>query len=303
MENWDKFNLSWNQQEVLGCLLPNQEQDTLLINAKLVLRPEKHWNSVHAPKKNPQKGAMQRSLTNMFPKKKKEDEVIVVEEPNSKSSTQSSTSIDSASSPEPSSSSLTSSSKSTTSLGSPKLTQKKKFTQPTVGAYLDPKINFKGHQPRTRLEKYSLGSALNTVHVGVNACISDNNIVKVHQSESDKLRQYYTLFVKEPMGNFDKKKSLELCPPKVSLNAHNIHDGISSIVNAYRRLNQSASNPYRLLENTENYSLIHDATTYFVKQLNASILRVLKDDGTVVKVPFNLKRVSGSLTGEVFVKN
>lgn len=48
MHHWDELGLSWNSQDVLGCILPNRTQDTVVINAsRFVLRPEKHWNTVH----------------------------------------------------------------------------------------------------------------------------------------------------------------------------------------------------------------------------------------------------------------
>lgn len=34
--NW----LSWNQQEILGCILPNYESDTVIINTKLIIHPK-----------------------------------------------------------------------------------------------------------------------------------------------------------------------------------------------------------------------------------------------------------------------
>ena len=71
------------------------------------------------------------------------------------------------------------------------------------------------------------------------------------------------------------------------------------MVEAYRNLDQGEENPYRFLDKSDHFSLIHDATTYFVKQMNTSIIRIVKGDGTIVKVPFDMKKVNGSLTGEV----
>ena len=106
------------------------------------------------------------------------------------------------------------------------------------------------------------------------------------------IREYYDNFIKELPG-----ASHALLPPRVTVNSHNIHQGVLAIVKAYRTLDQSDDNPFPLLEKCENYSTIHDTTTYWVKQLN-TIIRTVKGDGTFVKVPFNMKQVTGSLTGE-----
>ena len=43
---------------------------------------------------------------------------------------------------------------------------------------------------------------------------------------------------------------------------------------------------------------MHDATSYLVKELNTVFIRAVSDDGEVLKVPFPMKSVPGSLTGE-----
>ena len=58
--------LTCNQQEVLGCVLPNDESDTVII------RLEKLWKLVDNEEKiNPQYGALQRSLKSFFQKEQK----------------------------------------------------------------------------------------------------------------------------------------------------------------------------------------------------------------------------------------
>ena len=42
IENLDKVNVTWNEQEVLGCLLPNYKDGTIIINAELLIRTKKH---------------------------------------------------------------------------------------------------------------------------------------------------------------------------------------------------------------------------------------------------------------------
>ena len=173
---------------------------------------------------------------------------------------------------------------------------KKKKAQPTISSMIDPSINFVGHAPKTSYEEYALGFALNTVHVGANAAVSNESILKYQRSGWEKVREFHTLFVK---GNIDKAAAAAQIPPRVTHNDHNIHSGVSAILNGYRQHNNDPDNPFRLLEKSDHYSIVHDATTYFVKQLNTSILRVVKGDGSIVKVPFNMTHVSGSLTGEV----
>ena len=208
MENWDKLNLSW-KQEVLGCLLPNNETDKLVINAKLILRPEKHWNSVHAPKKNPQKGAMQRSLLSRLLPAKPPPVVNLIPESDrpttSSQAPQSSQSLQSSQSPPSSTISKPPSKRSC-----PQMTQQKKMFQTSVSSLLDPSINFVGHLPKSRLEEFSLGYAMNTIHVGINAGISDETILSYQRSELDKTREYFTEFVKESNPSIN--------PPRVTVN-------------------------------------------------------------------------------------
>lgn len=52
------------------------------------------------------------------------------------------------------------------------------------------------------------------------------------------------------------------------------------------------------LEKSDNIGLLHDATTYFVKQINTIFIRVVPGDCDVYKVPFSMKEFGGSFTGE-----
>ena len=87
-------------------------------------------------------------------------------------------------------------------------------------------------------------------------------------------------------------------PPKVSLNKHNIVNVHRSLYETYRWENQDSDNPYRLLEKCNDFSMMHDATTHWVKELNTVMLRVISPELDVVKVPFSFKSVR-ALTGEV----
>ena len=45
--------------------------------------------------------------------------------------------------------------------------------------------------------------------------------------------------------------------------------------------------------------MLHDTTTYFAKQINTIFIQVVSGNGDVYKVPFSMKEVGGSFTGEV----
>ena len=48
MLHWDELKLSWNCQDILGCILPNKKEETVVINAqRFLMSPVEHWNSVH----------------------------------------------------------------------------------------------------------------------------------------------------------------------------------------------------------------------------------------------------------------
>ena len=80
---------------------------------------------------------------------------------------------------------------------------------------------------------------------------------------------------------------------------HNINEGYEALLQTYCKFNMDSNNPYRKLETSEKFGLIHDATLHWVKQLNTAFIRAVEDDGSIVKVPFSMKQVPGSFTGEV----
>ena len=49
--------------------------------------------------------------------------------------------------------------------------------------------------------------------------------------------------------------------------------------------------------------MIHDATSHWVKELHTVFIGAIIDDGEVSKVPFSIKRVAGSFTGEALCKD
>lgn len=51
MQHWDKLGLTWNATDVLGCILPNKADETVVVNARrFLIRPIEHWNTVHTQK-------------------------------------------------------------------------------------------------------------------------------------------------------------------------------------------------------------------------------------------------------------
>ena len=48
--------------------------------------------------------------------------------------------------------------------------------------------------------------------------------------------------------------------------------------------------------------MMHDAISHWVNELNTVFIRANADDGEVSKVPFSMKRVAGSFTGDALWK-
>ena len=48
MLNWDKLQLSWNNIDVLDCILPNKANEIAILNSrKFIQHPIEPWDSVH----------------------------------------------------------------------------------------------------------------------------------------------------------------------------------------------------------------------------------------------------------------
>ena len=48
MVNWDKLQLSWNNIDVLGCILPNKANEIAILNSRRFIQiPIEPWDSVH----------------------------------------------------------------------------------------------------------------------------------------------------------------------------------------------------------------------------------------------------------------
>ena len=52
------------------------------------------------------------------------------------------------------------------------------------------------------------------------------------------------------------------------------------------------------IEICDDFGLLHDPTTHWVKELNRVFIRVVNEKGEVYKIPFSMKKVSGSFTVE-----
>ena len=70
----------------------------------------------------------------------------------------------------------------------------------------------------------------------------------------------------------------------------------------YCTSNTDDDNPYRQLEKCDDFGLLPNATTSFVKEINTVFLRAVANEGGIFKVPFSMKQVSGSFTGEALCK-
>ena len=79
----------------------------------------------------------------------------------------------------------------------------------------------------------------------------------------------------------------------------NIHDVGKTLFETYERSNDKF-NPYQILRDSTCFGLLHDATTQYVKEVNTVFIREVSSDGHVIKVPYCMHNVPGSLTGEVF---
>ena len=228
LQNWDRLGLSCNKVDVLGCILPNRPEDTVVINARrFVSRAIEHWQSVHIEKNN-SKTPVQ--MINSFFKSAETSS-------GNASSTLSSRKITPVALPTMSSPTL--------NLNS---SHRKKFQYQAVDQLLDPHINLK-HVPENIMEEFAIGQSLRTVHVGANKMISNNAIIENYETSVSCLKEYHGLLVsisnkKDKQDNF----SLSSLPPKtVRLNTHNINEVYTTLYKTNRETNENTNNPSRIL--------------------------------------------------------
>lgn len=70
----------------------------------------------------------------------------------------------------------------------------------------------------------------------------------------------------------------------------------------YRNSNNDACDPYHQLETCCRFGLLHDATSYWVPEINTVFLHVVSDDSDFFKVTYSMKKVSGGFSEENLCK-
>ena len=322
MAHWDELNLTWNSQDVLGCILPNNPKHFALVNARrMIQRPIIHFDTVHRESKpknrkskiikplSPPSSTITSSETSFSSPASTDTEPMFA------ASCSSLTMADSSSTTSCSSSSIMTSSSSSTaiSLSSSEMNssssstfsmkhnhRKSDLRQQTIEEVVpETKMDFIGHFPQNTNEEMALGQALKIIHVGANKMISSAAVLENYQATMEIKQEQWQYYHSLNASAIRKGDCLLPSPIKVRLNPHNINDGYSAILSAYRNHKNDDDNPYRILENVSLWGFIHDATSHWVKELNTVILRAVDDQGYITKVPFNFNQVPGSLTGEV----
>lgn len=158
---------------------------------------------------------------------------------------------------------------------------------------MDPEIRH-GDRPKTALEEWAVGNAYAFVHTSINKNMSNAAAVEQHKRSHHSGKDLRTAI----MADYDLKGIAEV--PRFTLNSHNITQIQREIYETYRWDNKDEDNPYRKLEKSNTWSLMHDGTTVWVRPINTTFLRVVDHDTLAIhRVPFTLRQVPGSFTGEV----
>ena len=273
MENWDRLGMSWFQNDILGCLIPNVPEETVVINAqRFLLKPEKHYNQFHAIatlKKEKRHTTVPLDTTFFEKKSAKEKEM---------SATSSATS-------------------SKTATASKTASPKTGVSVPKQVCFMDIR-NFtseisRNESPKNDLQPWAFGSVFKTVQQSANKCLSNTAAVENYKLTHEMVNDYHLVLTKST-----KELSKVPPPPMVTLNDHNIVKVQKALLETYHNNNKDPDNPYRALEKCSDFGLLHNATSHWYKEINTIFLRVAADDGQILKVPFSAKRVPGSFTGE-----
>ena len=175
-----------------------------------------------------------------------------------------------------------------------------KHTKQVKGLYF---CSFKGHTPSNDNERLALGHALKMIHVGANKMISCATVLESYKASLGTQKNQYEYYKSLNLDGIRKGLVNLPQPITVRLNDHNINYGYKAILEAYQKHNTDSGNPYRQLENSNHWSLIHDATSHWVKEINTVFIRAVDATGNIQKVPFEMEQVPGSLTGEVLCEN
>ena len=77
-----------------------------------------------------------------------------------------------------------------------------------------------------------------------------------------------------------------------------VNDIMVFLFQTYQFDDTGADNPYRQLEKCQDYGFLQDGTTHWATGINTVFVCAVADDGSVYKVPFWMKKVPGSFTGE-----
>ena len=179
------------------------------------------------------------------------------------------------------------------SLLSPKGSNRPKVLKQTLITSIDPEIKH-GDQPKTPMEKWAVGNAYAFVHTSANKNMSNAAAVEEHKRSHQSAKDLRVAL----MEQYNLKGIGHI--PRFTLNEHNITKIQGEIMQTYRWDDKSIDNPYRKLENCSTYSIMHDGTTVWVLPVNTIFLRVIDPSNLdIYKVPYSMKKVPGSFTGEV----
>ena len=272
MSNWDNLDLSWNAQDILGCILPNDPKQFALINAcRFIQRPILHWETVHQEKQKLQKRQMS----------------LLASVPTATSSQMSNTSTISSTS--------TSATFSSSKLFSMKANYRhSQLCQSSILEIIDPKTDFKGHSPSHENEELALGHTLKMIHVGANKMVLNANYFASVETQKEQFQYFQSLNMEGIRNGIVHLPR----PITVCLNDHNINDGFKAILKSHQKYNHDTDNAYCTIETANHWGFIHDAPSHWVKEINTVFLRAVDDKGNIFKVSFDMKQVPGSLTGE-----
>ena len=300
LQNWDQLGLTWMENDVAGCIIPDNPKHFCFINARHFLqRPVEHFQSVHEPrepqtKKMKTQVPMKRSFFSSVPFSSNPTSSSSSSVPSISENVGNSTEVplqinveqssECKEVPETCSSSLLRSPKAGS--GHPKL-------QPKIDEMIAPTIHI-NHKPSTPygIDTWAMGSMFMNVHIGVNKNLSHAAVLDYHKVGHQMVKDYHATVTRS-----SKSFSALPCPPYVTLTDKNINQVHKSLYETFRWENTEKDNPYRALEKCNTFSILHDATSYWVQQFNTMFIRVVTDDCEIIPAPFSFRSVQ-SLTGE-----
>ena len=303
INNWDKLDLSWMWNDVIGAIIPKIESQYVVFNArKMITDSWEHEKECH-PESS---GAANANTIKKYAKKRQGTTIESFRGFTKSAATASSVEelasgsdlsgcatadeIEILSSPPPKKKAAVVPSK---ALLSPKGSSLPKGLKQTKVTMLDPEIRH-GDTPRTPLEEWAVGNAYAFVHESAGKNLSNAASVAEHKRSHQSAKDLRLAF----MDQYDLPTSVAHIP-RFTLNQHNITSIQREIMQTYRWEDNSPNNPYRHLEKCDTYSIMHDGTSVWVKPVNAIFARVVDENLNIHKVPYSLKKVPGSFTGEV----